>query len=61
VAEMEQLRQLTTAEMQKLCQQSFAKSQKLQEDADSYTDGVLTQLEQALNSMLNVIRNECNS
>ncbi|MGP0129850.1 MAG: hypothetical protein ACTMUB_01090 [cyanobacterium endosymbiont of Rhopalodia musculus] len=57
VAEMEQLRQLTTAEMQKLRQQSFAESQKLQEDADNYTDGVLTQLEQELNSMLNVIRN----
>ncbi|WP_119260723.1 hypothetical protein [cyanobacterium endosymbiont of Rhopalodia gibberula] len=58
VAEMEQLRQLTTAEMQKLRQQSFAESQKLQEDADSHTDRVLTQLEQELNSMLNVIRNE---
>ncbi|XTZ20152.1 MAG: hypothetical protein ACQZ3M_01115 [cyanobacterium endosymbiont of Rhopalodia fuxianensis] len=57
VAEMEQLRQLTTAEMQKLRQQSFAESQKLQEDADNYTDRVLTQLEQELNSMLNVIRN----
>lgn len=57
IAEMEQLRQLTTAEMQKLRQQSFAESQKLQEDADSYTDGVLTQLEQELNSMLSVVRN----
>ena len=57
VAEMEQLRQLTTAEMQKLRQQSFAESHKLQEDADNYTDGVLTQLEQELNSMLSVVRN----
>lgn len=56
-AEMEQLRELTTAEIQKLRQQSFAESQKLQEDADSYTDGVLTQLEQELNSMLSVVRN----
>ncbi|WP_267384159.1 ATP synthase F0 subunit B [Cyanobacterium sp. uoEpiScrs1] len=57
VAEMEQLHQVTMEEIQKLRQQSLAESQKLQEDADSYTDGVLTQLEQELNNMLNVIRN----
>ncbi len=57
MAEIEQLRQVTTAEMQKLRQQSLAECQKLQDDADSYTDGVLTQLEQELSSMLSVVRN----
>ncbi|WP_041229591.1 hypothetical protein [Rippkaea orientalis] len=57
IAEIEQLRQVTTAEIQQFRQNSFAECQKLQEDADTYADSVLTQLEQELSQMLGVVRN----
>ncbi|HAC65658.1 MAG TPA: hypothetical protein DCF68_19530 [Cyanothece sp. UBA12306] len=57
MAEIEQLRQVTNGEIQQFRQKTLAESQKLQEDADKYADGVLTQLEQELAQMLAVVRN----
>ncbi len=57
LAEVEQMRQLATQELQQFRQQILEDCDQTQAGADKYADDVLTNLEQKLAEMLQVVRN----